>query len=131
MSLKDLRARRLWIAAGWVMVLAVIYLSLSPVAIEPGVDNRDKDLHMLAYGVLMSWFASIYDKLASRRGFAAGFVLMGITLEFVQGLTGLREFELMDMVANTAGVLVGWALAPPRLPNLLWWFERMFPRRSE
>jgi VanZ family protein len=128
MSLMDLRARCLWIVAGWALVLVVIYLSLSPVTIEIGGDESDKSLHVLAYAFLMGWFASIYDDLARRRKFATGFMVMGMALELVQGWTGLRNFEVLDMVANTAGVFAGWALAPPRLPNALWWVERVFWR---
>ena len=40
-------------------------------------------------------------------------------LEFAQGLTGYRSFEVIDMVANTLGVLIGWTIAPPRGPDLL------------
>jgi VanZ family protein len=42
---------------------------------------------------------------------------MGIAIEFVQGATGYRSFEVMDMVADAIGVLLGWAaaLALPRL----------------
>jgi hypothetical protein len=41
-------------------------------------------------------------------------------------LTGLRQFEWIDFVANTAGVLLGWVLAPPRLPNVLLGIEQAF-----
>lgn len=123
----DLRARRLWIAGGWALVAVIIYFSLTPAPIDPGPGGEgDKALHLVAYTALMAWFASLYGERDQRRRFAAGFVAMGIALELIQPLTGLREFELLDLVANSAGVLIGWALAPPRLPNPFWWLERPF-----
>jgi len=40
--------------------------------------------------------------------YATGFILMGIALEFLQGMTGTRSFEVFDMVANSVGVALGW-----------------------
>ena len=34
-----------------------------------------------------------------------GSSLMGIALEFIQEMTGYRTFDLLDMLANAAGVL--------------------------
>jgi len=39
-------------------------------------------------------------------------------LEVLQGMSGTREYDVMDMLANTAGVLAGW-LAARLLPRLL------------
>jgi VanZ family protein len=122
----DLRLRRFWIVAGWVLVLVVIYLSVAPVPIDPGVDEGDKISHVLAYAALMGWFASLYDGPSPRGMYATGFVAMGIALEFVQGWTGARSFESADMAANAMGVVAGWTLAPPRLPNVLQKVERVF-----
>lgn len=122
----DRRARQLWLFLGWTLVFSVVYLSVAPVSIETGVEQGDKLSHAFAYGALMVWFANLYDALARRRMFAAGFVAMGITLEFVQGWTGYRTFEVADMVADAAGVAAGWALAPPRMPNVLRGIEKFF-----
>ena len=43
---------------------------------------------------------------------------MGIGLEFVQGALGYRTFDLFDMLANSLGVLIGWAVAL-MLPRVL------------
>jgi len=112
--------RRWWLIAGWFGVASVIVLSLIPPPPELlGVENEDKFGHLAAYGVLMWWFAQ--DALAARRraGVALGLIALGVALEFVQGWGGLRTFSVADMLADAAGVAMGWALAPPRLPNLL------------
>ena len=127
MSLRrELGARRLWLFIGWALVLSVVYLSLAPVAIDTGVQQGDKLLHVSAYGPLMLWFANLYETLARRRMLAAALVAMGVALEFIQGWTGYRTFEVADMLADAVGVAAGWALAPPRLPNFLRAIEKVF-----
>jgi glycopeptide antibiotics resistance protein len=46
---------------------------------------------------------------------------MGIAIEFLQRMTGYRTFDVLDMVANAVGVLLGWAAAlvlpSPRMPE--------------
>jgi hypothetical protein len=76
----------------------------------------------------MSWFANLYSGFARRAGFAAGFIALAVTLEFVQRWTGYRSFEVSDMVAGALGVAAGWATAPPRLPNYLSLAERLWGR---
>jgi VanZ family protein len=103
------------------LALAVVVLSLIPRPPEPGIEHRDKLYHLVAYFVLMHWFVQLHPGNAARAGLAAGFVTMGVILEWLQGLSGYREASALDVVANTAGVLLGWLAAPPRLPNLLDW----------
>ena len=95
------------------MVAAVVWGSLTP---SPPAAGNDKVGHFVVYGVLMFWFAQLY---ARRLPFAAGFIALGIALEFAQGWLGYRSFELYDMLANGAGVLLGWGgallLRKPRL----------------
>jgi len=75
------------------------------------VDQGDKLEHLLAYGTLMFWFCVLYRPLRVRAFYAAGFIAMGIALEFVQRWLGYRSFEVADMVANAAGVGLGWGAA--------------------
>jgi VanZ family protein len=113
-----------------VLVVLVTYLSLTPEPVELKIEQGDKFLHALAYLVLMSYFANLYDAPDRRRGLAAGFVLLGIGLEFLQRWTGYRSFELADMAAGVIGVSIGWALAPPRTPNYLRVAERLWRAHS-
>ena len=59
----------------------------------------------------MFWFCLLYARRASRIGYALLWIGMGVGLEFAQGQLGYRTYEPFDMVANTLGVLIGWALA--------------------
>ena len=111
--------RPLWIAVGWAMVAAVVWLSLTPSPPKVDFEQSDKVGHLLAYGALMFWFAQLYARRA-RVLCAAGFVLMGIGLEFAQGALGYRTPEGLDMLANTLGVVAGWGAAlilPKALPG--------------
>jgi len=126
----QLQARRLWVVLGWSLVLLVVYLSLAPAPIELDIEQGDKFSHVLAYLGLMSWFANLYENFLQRVGFALGFVLLGIGLEFVQGLIGYRSFEVADMGANAVGVALGWFLATPRTSNYLGLAERFWRTHS-
>jgi glycopeptide antibiotics resistance protein len=56
----------------------------------------------------MFLFCQIYGRGRTRLGYAIGFTAMGISLEFLQRMTGYRHFDPLDMVANTIGVALGW-----------------------
>lgn len=104
------KLHRYWLELGWLCVAAVVYLSLTPFSPDPAhVDNADKLEHALAYGFLMLWFCQDYRRLGQRMLLAALLVGLGVGMEFLQGLTGYRSFEYGDMLANSAGVLLGWA----------------------
>jgi len=59
----------------------------------------------------MFWFCQLYPKARTRVYYAAGFIALGVGMEFLQGMTDYRTFEVLDMVANTIGVSLGWAVA--------------------
>jgi glycopeptide antibiotics resistance protein len=59
----------------------------------------------------MFWFSLLYLRTPTRAAYAAGLIVLGVGLEFVQGALGYRSFELLDMTANTTGVMLGWAVA--------------------
>ncbi len=90
------------------MVAAIVWLSLTPSPPQVPLESGDKLGHFAAYGVLMLWFAQLH---ARRLPWAAGFLAMGIGLEFVQAGLGYRTLEVLDMAANAAGVLAGWGTA--------------------
>ncbi|HUQ25189.1 MAG TPA: VanZ family protein [Burkholderiales bacterium] len=75
------------------------------------VDQGDKVGHFAAYGLLMLLFCQIYVRRNTRAACALAFVAMGIALEFLQGMTETRTFDVMDMLANTVGVALGWIVA--------------------
>jgi VanZ family protein len=58
----------------------------------------------------MFWFAYLYRRTPTRALYAAGFIAMGVAIEFIQPYTG-RHFELADMLADALGVALGWGVA--------------------
>ena len=67
--------------------------------------------HFLAYGGTMFWFCLLYRPPRTRLAYAIGFIAMGVAIEYIQGWTGYRSFEVNDMVADAIGVVLGWAVA--------------------
>jgi len=113
------RPRRLWASVGILLILLVLYLSLRPQPIEPPPEGLDKFEHLLAYGVLMFWFAHLEPMRSGRWRLALALVAFGVAVECLQGLVGYRQFAVADMLANGLGVALGWLVAPPRTPDLL------------
>ena len=70
-------------------------------------------------GGTMWWWAQLWRAWRKRLRLAAALTLMGVVIEFVQGATGWRTFDAMDMLANGAGVLIGWVLVATPLGKLL------------
>ncbi len=119
-----LRYHGAWLAGGWLLVLLVVYLSLTPQPPAPlTFENADKFEHALAYGTLAFWFCQIYRTAGARVALALALAGLGIGLEYVQGWTGYRSYDVLDMLANGTGVLLGWLLALTPLGRLLEWFE--------
>ncbi len=111
--------RSLWAILGWGMVLAVIYLSLTPQPPPIGGAVWDKAGHALSYLVLMLWFAQLTEP---RLPLAAALLALGGGLEVAQGFTGYRQASGLDLLANALGIATGW-LAARHLPNPLRWLE--------
>jgi VanZ family protein len=103
--------RLLSLAAGWGWAAAIVWLSLTPSPPQVEVAYSDKAGHFASYGLLMFWFARLHVSKWAHLGYAVAFTAMGIGLEFLQGHLGYRTFEILDMVANAVGVLLGWAAA--------------------
>jgi len=61
------------------------------------------------YFLLMAWFAQVIDS-RHRLFLAIGFATLGLLLEVAQRATGYRSFEWGDVLANSAGVALGWTL---------------------
>ena len=118
--------RRTWIALGMAIIAAIWILSLIPDPPHIGVEGEDKAGHFVAYGVLMLWWSQILIRSSDRLIIAAAFVAMGIVIEFVQGWTGWRTFEVADMVADAIGVALGWSIACTSAGSILARFESVF-----
>jgi VanZ family protein len=117
--------RRVWLGLGWLWIVLVCYLSLMPHPPEPvSFEGVDKLEHLLAYVGLMLWFCQVYVTRAARGGLLVGLVLLGVSIEILQGIGGYRYFEYTDMLANSGGVLIGLGLAHTRMGRVFLMLER-------
>ena len=117
---------RLWRTVAWLLVIAVIIVTLVPKPPQIGGTGWDKTDHLLAYGVLMWWFRQAFDK---RWRWPLGLIALGVGLEILQGWFGYRYLELGDMVANSLGVAAGWLLTLTPLGGVIAWLDNRLDQR--
>ncbi len=128
-------ARLRWLILGGMLLVFIVYFSLTPISIELMVAPAftltprqgywvRKIGHVIAYAALMFWLGRRYEAFATRRTIALGLVASGIVLEIAQGLIGYRHFRFSDMAINAAGVVLGWALVSSPTQNFLRKFFR-------
>ena len=118
------RYLRIWLVLGWSLVVSVVVLSLIPLPVDLG-GGRDKVGHLLSYGGLTFWFGMLYAGRGRQAGIAVAFSAMGVAIEFLQGLTDYRSFEVADMIANATGAALGWCAVQTPLKNALVRVERL------
>ena len=123
---QDLKLCVLWFVIGCLLVVSVIYLSLTSSPIDIGVSfpYEDKLQHALAYFTLMFWFAQIYHGRSERIMIAVTFIIMGGMLEYFQSFNPARFAELGDMAANASGVILGFYLTMSKAKYCLLKVER-------
>ena len=117
-----------WESIGLIMILTVCVGSLMPHMPELSVEVPDKLVHLLAYGSLTYWWGMLYPRTAPRWVFSGLFIVLGVTLEFAQRTTGYRTFDILDMVANAGGVLLGRLAVETPLAGLLAALDRLMVR---
>lgn len=100
---------RLWRGLGWLGLVLTLVLSLGPPALDEGLRYGDKVSHLVGYAVLMFWWAQLVTR--TRWKLAAAVIVFGIAIELLQGLTPDRKPDLLDVLANSTGVLLGWLAA--------------------
>ena len=111
---------RLWQTIAWLLVVAVVIVTLMPK--PPQVEfmpSWDKAHHFLAYAGLTFWFRQAFVSIR----WTIFLMALGIALEFIQGWSGYRYFEYGDMLANTLGVIGGLLLASTPLGRLIRWLD--------
>ena len=93
-----------WVAFTLVILLTITLLSLWPLDQLPPVPGTDKTHHLIAYALLM--LPTALRKPANWVLFGLLFIAYSGAIEILQPYVN-RYGELMDMLANTAGVAFG------------------------
>lgn len=127
---RHLRLHCIWATFGWFLVGIVIYLSITsqPPRIELDLPYADKLGHMLAYFTITFWFVQLERATSRRILYGVIFVVLGALLEWIQGFSPIRHFDLHDMVANTVGVLLGILLGYTPLQYIITFIDTRLTR---
>ena len=108
--LLPLRHAHIWATLGGVLLAVILVLALLP---DPGqlpLSYNDKVAHALAFMALMIWFSGVVE-LRRLPMLALCLAAYGVLIELLQGLTPYRAVEVADVVADCAGIGIGWVLA--------------------
>jgi len=115
---RGLIGSRLLQVAWTIAIVAALFATLLPMAEQTlRFTHADKVFHcgcFLLLGVLA--VLSQHQPLAARYA-ALGMVGLGVLIELVQWFLPWRSFEWLDILADTVGVLVGYALTIRLLPQ--------------
>jgi VanZ family protein len=98
----------------WSLVMLLLIGGLMPASQIPDTGLSDKTGHLLGYGLLTLVGLIAHPGRAGR--VVLGVFALGVAIELAQHFTPTRSFEWLDMLANGAGVLLGFAA--------VWWLRR-------
>ncbi|HSC75575.1 MAG TPA: VanZ family protein [Pseudomonadales bacterium] len=101
---------RWWIAAFWLAWCISTILMLLPAQDLPAVDIWDKAEHTGTFFTLMLLAALGYYEKHSLQRLALLLIAYGIAIECIQFFIPSRSFSVLDMVADSIGVLPAWWL---------------------
>ena len=126
---RELRFPRFWFGLGLLTCAVLVGACLMPHPPQPGIRHFDKFEHALAYCVLGAWFAAILPRRYLR--VFISLILLGAAIEVLQGLSGYRSGDALDMVADIIGIVAGLACARAGLMRWLYLVDdHAFPERN-
>ena len=114
-----LKFRKIWLGIGLLLIAIVVQQTLTPSPVGVAEKFSDKFLHVVGYFVLMGWFVQLCHQEKINLIWLVFFVVMGVGLEFLQGMSGVRQYEVNDMLANTCGAVLAWLLSCTRFSMVL------------
>lgn len=95
-----------WTASFWALVLVTLWLSLVPVNQLPSALHFwDKAEHALGFAALAVLGLQAYRQHGRR--VILGLMVLGIAIECLQELTGWRQGDWVDWVADCVGIAIG------------------------
>lgn len=110
------------------MVAGVVIASLVPARTIEALlgDLNDKLEHAAAYAGLMVWFGGMFRR-SLQVWIAIALVVLGGGIELLQGLTPTRTPDVLDLAADSVGVLLAMVLSLTLLHGWCQRIERLFP----
>jgi VanZ family protein len=118
-----------WFVLGLLIVAGIVAGSLLPSSDLPDLRLWDKFEHAFSYALLSFWYGSIVGRRALPLTFVA-MLAFGGAMELLQGGMHLgRTADMMDMAANTTGILIGLGLSQTPLGSWAQRFESLFVTR--
>jgi hypothetical protein len=107
----SLRYGRTLLLIGWLLIVAIVIGSLTPAGADVKFLLSDKVRHLSSYLILMVYFCGLYPR-ERHPMLALAFFLLGAMLEVLQGtLTTTRYMDVIDLTANTLGIVLGFVFA--------------------
>ena len=97
----------------WLCMLVISWLVVAPQNELPPVRLWDKAAHALAFAALMLLCAMAYRRRLSLARIAILLFIFGVGIEIVQYLLPYREFSVLDMLANSVGILLAFPFITP------------------
>lgn len=119
-----LRYARYWQAAGWLLCLIVLGVTMVPLNSAAFIDlpGIDKLAHLLAFLALTLWLTGAYQR-HRYKALAVWLLVFGALIEIAQHTFGQRTAEALDWLANAGGISIGFALALVGLDQWCYWVE--------
>ncbi len=108
-----------WKACFWLLTLSTLWLSLIPVDQVPAAFSFwDKAQHALGFAALA--FTGLQSYPHHKRQLLLGLLLLGMGIEYAQYLTGWRQGDWADILADYMGLALG---------QVVWQFIRLAAKR--
>ncbi len=132
-----LRYSRRWHAASMMLLLFVLAATMTP-AVWFWSDRHvfltwfvdvDKWLHGITFVILALWFAGQY-RPGSYWRIGIGLILFGFLIEGCQRLVTYRSADWFDILADTAGIVVGFSIAMAGIGGWSLRIENWYMRRT-
>jgi hypothetical protein len=106
-SVRAMKNLTFWRATLLFGLIAVLLLALLPTGDQMVFSGQDKLLHGITFAVLFLLSRQSLPAGASLWLIYPGLMGYGILMEVLQGLTGYRYMEGMDLLADLLGLMVG------------------------
>lgn len=87
--------------AGLIVLLPMFLVSVPKTGVN--FPNIDKVIHIAFHFVIAMWFLFAREKNTTVVAISGGY---GLAIEIMQSFTRYRSFEMMDVVANTVGLII-------------------------